>query len=78
VLSLEGAPQLDAERLGLAGLLGGMLTSLGGRDVACVPAHENSRFVIVHPTIAETVWTWTKEGKSVGDVISRLVPEGSA
>jgi hypothetical protein len=78
VLVLDGAPQLDSERLGLAALLGGMLTSLGGRDVACVPAHDPARFIIVHPGIAETVWTWTKEGKSVVEVISRLVPEGSA
>jgi hypothetical protein len=78
VLTLEGAPQLDGERLGLAALLGGMLTSLGGRDVACVPAHESGRFVIVHPAIAETVWTWTKEGSSLGEVISRLAPEGNA
>jgi hypothetical protein len=78
VLTLEGAPQLDGERLGLAALLGGMLTSLGGRDVACVPTHESGRFVIVHPSIAETVWTWTKEGSSLGEVISRLAPEGNA
>ncbi len=75
---LEGAPVLDAERLGLAALLGGVLTSLGGRDVACVPAKDGLRFIIVHPSIAETVWNWTKEGGSVAEVISRLVPEASA
>lgn len=78
VLALEGAPQLDTERLGLAALLGGMLTAFGGRDVACVPVHDSTRFVVVHPSIAETVWAWTKEGKSLSEVVARLAPEASA
>jgi hypothetical protein len=78
VVFIEGAPQLDNDRLGLAALLGGLLTSLGGRDIACVPVNDGSRFVVVHPSIAEAVWTWTKEGKSLSDVVARLAPEGSA
>ena len=54
-----------ADRLGLAALLGGMLTSLGGRDVACVPVG-GTRFVVVHPSIAETVWGWAKDGSELG------------
>jgi hypothetical protein len=78
VIALDGAPQLDPDRLGLAALLGGLLTSLGGRDIACVPVNDGMRFVIVHPSIAETVWTWTKEGKPLADVVARLAPEASA
>jgi hypothetical protein len=76
-LVLEGAPQLDAERLGLAALLGGVLTTLGGRDVACVPV-DSARFLIVHPNIAEAVWGWSKEGKELSNVIARLAPEQAA
>lgn len=75
-LSLVGAPALDGDRLGLAALLGGMLTSLVGRDVACVPVAE-TRFVVVHPSIAETVWGWSKEGMDVGRVVSRLSLEAA-
>jgi hypothetical protein len=74
VLALSGGPTLDPERLGLAALLGGLLTTLGGRDVACVPV-DATRFVIVHPSIAEVVWGWTKEGKELTSVIARLQPE---
>lgn len=77
VLALAGAPTLDPERLGLAALLGGVLTSLGGRDVACVPV-DGTRFVIVHPSIAEAVWGWTKEGKELASVIARLQSEQAA
>lgn len=77
VLALEGAPQLDSERLGLAALLGGVLTSLGGRDVACVPVN-GTRFVIVHPSIAEAVWSWSKEGKDLPSILARLQPEQAA
>jgi hypothetical protein len=75
VLSLHGAPVLDAERLGLAALLGGMLTSLGGQDVACVPVTSGARFVVVHPGVAETVWGWAKEGLELSSIISRLAQE---
>ncbi len=77
VLALEGAPPLDAERLGLAALLGGVLTTLGGRDVACVPVN-GTRFVIVHPSIAEEVWSWSKEGKELASILARLQPEQAA
>jgi len=76
VLVLEGAPSLDGERLGLAALLGGLLTSLAGRDVACVPV-DGTRFVIVHPSIAEAVWSWSKDGKDLGSVVQRLQPEAA-
>lgn len=75
-LALSGAPSLDTDRLGLAALLGGLLTSLGGRDVACVPVASN-RFVVVHPSIAETVWGWAKEGAELGQIVSRLGQEAA-
>lgn len=74
-LSLTGAPSLDADRLGLAALLGGMLTSLGGQDVACVPMFGGARFLVVHPSIAEAVWGWAKEGIDLGQVVGRLTQE---
>jgi hypothetical protein len=77
VLSMAGAPSLDTDRLGLAALLGGVLTSLGGRDVACVPIAGGGRFVIVHPSIAETVWGWAKEGVELGQIVSRLALEAA-
>ncbi len=77
VLTLSGAPQLDADRLGLAALLGGMLTCLGGRDVACVPVEAGAHFVIVHPSIAETVWGWAKEGSELGQIVARLSQEAA-
>jgi hypothetical protein len=77
VLSLSGAPPLDSEHLGLAALLGGLLTSLGGRDIACVPVENGSRFVVVHPMIAEEVWTWSKEGQNVAQIVMKLEREAA-
>lgn len=77
VLSLAGEPPLDPDRLGLAALLGGVLTTLGGRDVACVPIAGGARFVIVHPSIAETVWGWAKEGAELGQIVARLTLEAA-
>jgi hypothetical protein len=77
VLCLAGAPSLDPDRLGLAALLGGVLTTLGGRDVACVPIGGGARFVIVHPNIAETVWAWAKEGAELGQIVGRLAVEAA-
>jgi hypothetical protein len=80
VLSLVGAPALDAERLGLAALLGGVLTAIGGQDVACVPiagSAGGSRFVIVHPSVAETVWGWAKDGAELGGIVARLAQEAA-
>jgi hypothetical protein len=77
VLSLAGSPPLDSEHLGLAALLGGLLTSLGGRDIACVPIENGARFVVVHPVIAEEVWTWSKEGVALAEIVSRLAREAA-
>jgi hypothetical protein len=77
LIELAGAPPLDGEQLGLAALLGGLLTSLGGRDIACVPVSGAGRFLVVHPQIAEEVWTWAKEGRSLPEIVSRLDREAA-
>src|ERR1700712_1518021 len=76
VLALEGAPSLDNERLGLAALLGGVPASLGGGGVGWVPV-DGTRFVIVHPSVAETVWGWSKEHKDLPSIIARLSDRAS-
>ncbi len=78
VLSLEGAPQLDVDQLGLSALLGGMLTALSGHDTACVPVSGSARFVVVHPSVAQQVFGWAKEGQTLGQIVQRLAPEGRA
>lgn len=68
---VTGHPVLDEDRLAMAALLGGVFSSLAGRDVACVPI-ANDRFVVVEPSIAETVWAWSKGGDSVAAIVDRL------
>lgn len=77
VLVLEGAPDLDPGKLGLASLLGGMLTTLSGRDIACVPVG-GGRFVVVHPSVAEQVFSWTKDGADLAQIVSKLSAEGQS
>ncbi len=78
VLRLDGAPALDAEQLGLSALLGGMLTSLSGRDVACVPISNGQCFVVVDPSIAEQVFQWTRAGQTIAQIVDKLAWEGHA
>jgi len=75
VIVLEGAPELDPGKLGLASLLGGMLTALSGRDIACVPV-SSGRFVVVHPSVAEQVFTWSTEGSDLAQIVAKLGAEG--
>ncbi len=77
VLVLEGAPDLDPGKLGHASLLGGMLTSLSGRDIACVPV-SSGRFVVVHPSVAEQVFSWSQEGSDLSQIIAKLHAEGQS
>ncbi len=77
VIALEGAPELDPGKLGLASLLGGMLTTLSGRDVACVPV-SGGRFVVVHPSVAEQVFGWSTEGIELAQIVARLGAEGQS
>jgi hypothetical protein len=72
----EGVPTLDEDRLGIAALLGGMFSSLAGRDVACVPI-DQLRFVLVDPAIAEQVWLWAKDGDDLPTIVGRLAGIGA-
>ena len=71
VLELSGGPDVDADRLVVAALLGGLLTVLAGRETACVPV-ESSHFIVLDPTVAETVWSWSHGGQTRGQIVSRL------
>jgi len=79
VARIEQAPMIDTEQLALAALLGGLFSSVTGRDVACVPVGENVEFILVAPAIAETVWGWARAGENVAGIVARLaVPGGEA
>jgi hypothetical protein len=75
VARVEHAPQIDAEQLALAALLGGLFSSVTGRDVACVPVGDSAEFILVAPVIAETVWGWARAGEDVAGIVARLAPE---
>jgi hypothetical protein len=74
VATLEGEPLFDADRLGVAALLGGVMTALAGRDVACVPAGKRGQFVVVDPSVAPDVFTWAKAGADVASIVAKLAP----
>jgi hypothetical protein len=42
-----------------------------------VPVAAGAHFVIVHPSIAETVWGWAKDGVDVGQIVTRLMQEAA-
>ena len=76
-LALKGAPENDEYGLTLSALLGGVMSSLSGQDVACVPVADK-RYLLVAAEIAEEVWGWAQEAESVADVVARLSPGGAA
>jgi hypothetical protein len=78
VARVEHAPAIDTEQLALAALLGGLFSSVTGRDVACVPVGTNVEFLLVAPVIAETVWGWARTGEDVASIVARLAPEAQA
>jgi hypothetical protein len=73
VVSLEDMPTIDEQRLGVAALLGGLFSALGGREVACVPTG-GARFLMVAPDVAEDVWGWTSSGADLPTIVGRLAP----
>jgi len=75
VVSLDGLPELDDAHLAVSALLGGVLSAMGGREVACVPIGTTERFVVVDPSVAEEVWSWAKSGTEVSEIVARLAPE---
>lgn len=75
VARVEHAPVIDAEQLALAALLGGLFSSVTGRDVACVPVGETVEFILVAPGIAETVWGWARTGENIAGIVARLTTD---
>ena len=71
VVSLDGAPQVDASREASAALLSGLFSTLGGAKVACVPV-DDTRFVLVHPDAEGGVRALAKSGAKLADVVSQL------
>ncbi len=74
ILKLSGGVALDAESLGIGAFLGGVLRTLSGYEVAAVPVGPGHYFV-VHPSIADEVWSLAKRGLSLGDIVLRLESE---
>jgi len=72
VVAVEGLPPLDEDNLAVAALLGGIFSTLGSTEVACVPMVRTNKYIVVDPGIAETVWGWSKSGDSLAMVISKL------
>jgi len=73
VATVDGAPDLDSERLAMGAVLGGLLSTLVGREVACVPVGRRGELVVVDPGVAQTVLGWSKQGADVPSVVARLV-----
>lgn len=74
---LTNLPDLDEDNLGVAALLGGLVSALAEAEVACVPVGEG-RFLVVDPTVAEQIWTWSREGADLATLVAHLAPEEAA
>ena len=72
VAVLGQPPALDEDNLGVAALLGGLFSELAGREVACVPTDRDGTFVLVDPTVAEQVWSWSKGGDDLPAIVGKL------
>lgn len=77
-VTLDQSPALDEDRLAMAALLGGLFSSISGREVAAVPLAEPTGFLLVDPGIAETVWNWARANATVGEIVAQLTFEGAA
>lgn len=78
VLRLTHFPALDPDQLAMAALLGGLMSALAQREAACVPLDTAGAFLMCDPHIAEEVWGWSRQGKSVAEIIGALQSEGEA
>jgi hypothetical protein len=72
VARLDALPELDADHLAIAALLGGLFSQLAHHEVACVPVAADGRFLLVDPQIAEQVWNWSRNGDDLPTILSRL------
>jgi hypothetical protein len=77
VARLSKLPSLDDDHLGVAALLGGTLSSLVGRETACVPVGDGG-FLVVDPGIAERIWEWSKAGDPLNVILARLTSRGNS
>ena len=73
LVSVTGAPTLDAQGAAVGALLGGLLGVLGGQAVACVRVADG-KYLAVDPGIAETVKGWVASGADLASVVGRLAP----
>lgn len=71
VAVMDEVPQLDEDSLGIAALLGGVISSLSGLEIACVPVH--GKFLVCNPAIAESVWIWANDGAELGTIVDQLI-----
>ncbi len=71
VAQLDELPTLDDEHWAAAALLGGMFSVIADRPVACVPA-DATHFVMVDPSIAQEVWSWSRTGATLAHIVERL------
>ena len=83
VARVSSLPDVDESQLALAALLGGLFTALAQKDVACVPlmradGGERGAFILVDPTVAETVWSWAQAGHDIPTIVQQLAPAESA
>jgi hypothetical protein len=74
VLEVDGLPPLDDDNLAVAALLGGLFSTLSKCEVACVPVARTRKYLMVDPSIAEQVWSWSKNGENLATIITRLAP----
>ena len=72
VLQVDALPPLDGDNLAVAALLGGLFSTLCGSEVACVPLARSSKYIMVDPSVAEQIWTWSKGGESLASIASKL------
>ncbi|NOY94381.1 MAG: hypothetical protein GXP55_24655 [Deltaproteobacteria bacterium] len=77
VASLSGLPRLDEDHLGVAALLGGLVSALAEAEVACVPVGDD-RFLVVDPSVAEQIWTWSREGADLATLVAHLAAPEAA
>lgn len=79
VARVTALPEIDESQLALAALLGGLFTALVQRDVACVPlmrgdGGDRGSFILVEPSVAETVWSWAQAGHDIPAIVQQLGP----
>lgn len=79
VARVTSLPDIDESQLALAALLGGLFTALVQKDVACVPlmregGGDRNAFILVDPSVAETVWGWAQAGHDIPTIVQQLAP----